>query len=213
MPSPAMTVAGAALVIALAGTAMAAPTAIKSILNKQEKKQVKNIAKNQVNKLAPGLSVANAANATNATNANNANTLGGSSLADVAKVAGGNDSSCVPGADFVTDCDNTDLTINRTSDIFLIVTGNINSDDGEFLNFQANCRIERNDVDVSTFDYEYGSSSDDTDSTANYQRALAITEVNADLPPGTYSYELSCDVNEGDFDLENLETTAIALGS
>lgn len=59
-PSPAMIVALAALVVALAGTAMAAPTAIKSILNKKEKKQAKNIAKNQINALAPGLSVKHA---------------------------------------------------------------------------------------------------------------------------------------------------------
>jgi hypothetical protein len=75
-PSPAMVVAGMALIIALAGTAMAAPTAIKSVLSKKEKSQVKNI----VNGLAPGLSVANAANASNAANAanaNNANTLDG----------------------------------------------------------------------------------------------------------------------------------------
>src|SRR5215207_8290052 len=78
MPSPAMTVAGAALIIALAGTAMAAPTALKSVLNKQEKKQVKKIAKNQANnqitQRAPGLSVANANTANTATNANRANT-------------------------------------------------------------------------------------------------------------------------------------------
>ncbi len=43
------------MIIALAGTAMAAPTAIKSILNKQEKKQVKNIAKNQVTSCAGSL--------------------------------------------------------------------------------------------------------------------------------------------------------------
>jgi hypothetical protein len=65
-PSPAMTVAGAALIIALAGTAMAAPTALKSVLDKKEKKQVKNIANKQINKRAPGLSVANAQNAGNA---------------------------------------------------------------------------------------------------------------------------------------------------
>jgi hypothetical protein len=62
-PSPAMVVASLALVVALAGTAIAAPTAIKSILSKKEKKQVKNIANTQVNTLAPGLSVASANNA------------------------------------------------------------------------------------------------------------------------------------------------------
>jgi hypothetical protein len=55
-----MIVAATALIVALAGTAMAAPTAIKSILNKKEKKQVKNIANNRINALAPGLSVKHA---------------------------------------------------------------------------------------------------------------------------------------------------------
>jgi hypothetical protein len=74
-----MTVAGLALIIALAGTAMAAPTAVKSVLNNKEKKQVKGIATGVVNNLAGGLSVksaGSATNATNATNANNANALG-----------------------------------------------------------------------------------------------------------------------------------------
>jgi hypothetical protein len=73
-PSPAMIVAVTALIIALAGTAMAAPTAIKSILNKKEKKQTKNIAKNQINALAPGLSVKHADSATNADAAKRADT-------------------------------------------------------------------------------------------------------------------------------------------
>jgi hypothetical protein len=58
-PSGGMIVAAAALVIALAGTAIAGPSAITSALSKSEKKQTKKIAKNQVNKLAPGLSVGN----------------------------------------------------------------------------------------------------------------------------------------------------------
>jgi hypothetical protein len=49
-PSPTMIVAGVALIVALAGTAMAAPTAIKSVLDKKEKKQVKKIVKKEVSK-------------------------------------------------------------------------------------------------------------------------------------------------------------------
>ena len=44
-PSPAMSVAVAALIVALVGTAMAAPTAINSVLNKKEKKQTPKIAR------------------------------------------------------------------------------------------------------------------------------------------------------------------------
>jgi hypothetical protein len=78
-----MIVAATALIVALAGTAMAAPTAIKSILNKKEKKQVKNISKNQVNALAPGLSVKHAdtaANADAAKCANDADALSGNTI-------------------------------------------------------------------------------------------------------------------------------------
>ena len=59
----------AALVVALAGTAIAAPLAIKSAFSKAEKKQVKKIATKQINTLAPGLFVAHAGSANAATNA------------------------------------------------------------------------------------------------------------------------------------------------
>jgi hypothetical protein len=86
-PSPAMIVALAALVVALAGTAIAAPAAIKSILNKKEKKQVKNISKNQVNALAPGLSVKHANTAGSADTAKRADVA---SKADDADALSGN---------------------------------------------------------------------------------------------------------------------------
>lgn len=107
-PSPAMIVAATALIVALAGTAMAAPTAIKSILNKKEKKQVKNIAKNQVNKLAPGLSVKHANTAGSAdsakradvaTKADDADALSGTTIVgkgDIEGPGGLTNSSCVP---------------------------------------------------------------------------------------------------------------------
>ena len=59
-PSPSMIVAGTALVVALAGTAIAGPLATNSALSKREKKQVRKIATDQVNALASGLTVANA---------------------------------------------------------------------------------------------------------------------------------------------------------
>jgi len=79
-----MIVAAMALIIALAGTAMAAPTAIKSILNKKEKKQVKNISKNQINALAPGLSVKHANSADTATSADTAKRADAATNADTA---------------------------------------------------------------------------------------------------------------------------------
>jgi hypothetical protein len=61
-PSPAMIVSVVALVFAVAGTSVAGVATI-SVLTKKEKKQTRNIAKDEINKAAPGLSVARAANA------------------------------------------------------------------------------------------------------------------------------------------------------
>jgi hypothetical protein len=113
-PSPAMIVALAALVVALAGTAMAAPTAIKSILNKKEKKQAKNIAKNQINALAPGLSVKHADTAGSAdaakradvaTKADDADALSGTTIVGAGDIEGPGlltNSSCVAKSTTVT---------------------------------------------------------------------------------------------------------------
>ena len=82
-PSPAMVIAIVALIAALGGTAVGAAFV--------SKKQAKKIAANQVNKLAPGLSVAsaksadNAANATNATKAANSDALGGKGLRGISQ--------------------------------------------------------------------------------------------------------------------------------
>jgi hypothetical protein len=103
-----MIVAATALIIALAGTAMAAPTAIKSILNKKEKKQAKNIAKNQINALAPGLSVKHANTAGSAdtakradvaTKADDADALSGNTIVGEGDLDGPGlvtNSSCTP---------------------------------------------------------------------------------------------------------------------
>jgi hypothetical protein len=56
-PSPAMIVAALALVLAMAGTAIAGPGAVDKIT----KSKVRSIADKEINKKAPGLSVDNAA--------------------------------------------------------------------------------------------------------------------------------------------------------
>lgn len=66
-----MVVSIVALVLSVAGTSVAGVATI-SVLNKKEKKQTRNIAKDEINRAAPGLTVAAAARAQNATNAQNA---------------------------------------------------------------------------------------------------------------------------------------------
>lgn len=58
-PSPALVVSIIALVFAVAGTAVAGVATI-SVLSKKEKKQTRKIAKSEIKKAAPGLSVASA---------------------------------------------------------------------------------------------------------------------------------------------------------
>jgi len=92
-PSPAIVVAVIALIAALAGTAIADTVATTSA-TKLTKKKVKKIARKQINKLAPGLSVANAVNAQNAanadsaTNAGDATNLGGVAASDYRRYGG-----------------------------------------------------------------------------------------------------------------------------
>ena len=81
-PSPVFIVAVLALVAAFAGTAIAGPDAIS---NKVTKSKVKTIAKKQINKAAPGLSVAEAEKAEKAENAEN---LGGDPASAYLKTTG-----------------------------------------------------------------------------------------------------------------------------
>jgi hypothetical protein len=82
MQSPAILVAILALVAALAGTAIAGPTATVSVSKKKVKKIAKKQAIKQINKLAPALSVASAETA------NTADTAGSAATAGNAKTVG-----------------------------------------------------------------------------------------------------------------------------
>jgi hypothetical protein len=85
-PSSAIVVAALALVGALVGTALAGTDATTSAINK---KKVKKIATKQINKLAPGLSVASAETANVANRATTANTANSATQAQNASTANG----------------------------------------------------------------------------------------------------------------------------
>jgi hypothetical protein len=203
-PSPSMLLAGAALVVALAGTAIAGPLATNSLLSKREKKQTKKIARKQIKALAPGLSVASAQTA------NNSSALGGVSLADLNPAVEVQQPTCNPVADFGTDCLGPTLTTNRTADILVFATGTWHSDGAIDSNFRGLCRIERNDVTISAT-LELGSENDDT--SGDNERVFSISELDEDRPPGAYHYAVSCDLEEGDFDVSDLRTYAVAVGT
>jgi hypothetical protein len=79
-PSPAMILALIALTFALGGTALAGPS-----VSKLTKSKVRTIADKEINKLAPGLSVANADKATTATTAG-ASSVGAGALEPITRV-------------------------------------------------------------------------------------------------------------------------------
>jgi hypothetical protein len=73
-PAPGTVLGLIALIVALAGTAVAGPLATTSVLDKKDKKQIRKIARAEIAKAAPGLTVGNA---TNAAQAGNAGTVDG----------------------------------------------------------------------------------------------------------------------------------------
>jgi hypothetical protein len=223
-PSPAMTVAGAALIIALAGTAMAAPTAIKSILNKQEKKQVKNIAKNQVNKLAPGLSVAraNAAGradtAARADAATNADALGGQALANivVARSDPTTGGVCDPNTTAFANCASVDVTLPHEGRVLLIGTA------GQYAFTvgvsQGSCRMTLDGVALGGSFVTIGNQSDPAagvTGAANrgFADGFSTTVVTGPVSAGPHSFGLECNQSDADVEFENAQISAAVVGS
>jgi hypothetical protein len=69
-PSPATVISIVSLLFAVTGTAVAGVATV-SVLNKKEKKQTRKIARDEIKKAAPGLSVANAVSAQSASTVQN----------------------------------------------------------------------------------------------------------------------------------------------
>ena len=117
-PSPAMVVSIIALVFALAGSA-AAGVATISVLSKKEKKQTRNIAKDEIKKAAPGLSVANATNAQTANALSGVGSVRASQLAPIVRRVG-QFSGAIPantGFSVSADCDPGEVPISGGVDV------------------------------------------------------------------------------------------------
>jgi len=211
-----MIVAALALIVALAGTAMAAPSAIKSILNKKEKKQVKNIAKNQVNQLAPGLSVASAKSADTAKRADtaaNADALGGQALANIVTARSNTGAVCDPQTGTLITCATLDMALPHEGRVMLIGTAGQYA----FTNSQAsgNCLFR---VD--------GANSGGSVTVGNqYTPALfgvlnrglangfATTVVTGPISAGPHTFVLACNQLTGDVEFEDPQISAALVGS
>jgi hypothetical protein len=220
-PSPAMIVASTALIIALAGTAMAAPTAIKSILNKKEKKQVKNISKNQVNSLAPGLSVKHATTAGSADTAKradvatNADALGGQALANVAtarSVSPGGP-ACDPSSSAFVDCATLQMTLPHEGRVLLVGTaGQVafnNAQTGGDCLFRVDGVNSGGSVHVGN---QYAPTPTGATST-NFPNGFSNTVVTEPVSAGAHTFALACSESNSDVEFVGPQLSAVLVGS
>ncbi|HEY6772101.1 MAG TPA: hypothetical protein VI035_06585 [Solirubrobacterales bacterium] len=220
-PSPAMIVALAALVVALAGTAMAAPTAIKSILNKKEKKQTKGIARNQVNKLAPGLSVKHADTAGSADTAkradvsSNTDAIGGVELKDisVAKTANPGGPPCDPSSSTLVNCASVDLNLPHEGRVLLVgragqIAFNNAQTQGDCL-FRVDGVNSGGAVHVGN-QYAIASIPANAPQYANGFSTMVVTDP---IPAGAHTFALACSEAVSDVAYTGPQVTAVLLGS
>jgi hypothetical protein len=171
-PSAAMLVAGVALVLALAGTAIAAPQAIESVLNKKEKKQSRNIADQEIDKKAPGLSV------------KNASTVGGQSPASLKSYSAFGESGTVIGSLGGSDVDVADATITTQTSTRIMATGS-----AELFGADSN-EVGQCEIDIDG-DGSLAYEAEPDDIGTSNQIVIAVNFA-VTRGPGTYTATLFC---------------------
>jgi hypothetical protein len=213
-----MIVASAALIIALAGTAMAAPTAIKSILNKKEKKQVKTIANNQIKTAEPSLSVARAKRADRADVATNADAVGGQALANIA--TGRSDPStggqCDPQTTTFVTCADVDVTLPHEGRVLLIGTGGQYAFNVSVT--QGTCRLTTDGNSLGGSLVSLGNQTDPSPGVSGaanrgYARGFTTTIVTGPVSAGSHNFALQCNETDPDVEFENPQISAAVFGS
>jgi hypothetical protein len=214
-PSPAMIVASIALIVALAGTAMAAPTAIKSILNKKEKKQAKNIAKNQVNALAPGLSVKHANTAGSADTAKDANALGGVELKNIVTARSVNPGgpACDPSSATFINCASLDMTLPHEGRVLLTGTaGQVAFNNAQT---QGDCLFRVDGVNSGGAVHvgnQYAPTPTGATST-QFPNGFASTAVVGPVSAGAHTFALACSETTSDIEFVGPQLSAVLVGS
>jgi hypothetical protein len=210
-PSAAMVVSIVALVFAIAGTSIAGVA-----LTKKEKKQTRSIAKDEINKAAPGLSVANATNAQNASNAQNANAVGGIPPSQIGAIGRTNfdSGSCFDDDHNGTNCISTALNLPRSGRVLVIATaaGTVNafddpSDTGDLTAaVGGRCQISLDGVPIAAEAETIINQYPNKDS-------VALNRVTGVLPPGSHSFTLRCTEDDGRMSWDQPSISAVMLGS
>jgi hypothetical protein len=217
-PSPSMVVAVTALIVALAGTAMAAPGAIKSVLNKQEKKQTKNIARNQANnqitQRASGLSVRRAETAGRADTAANADALGGHSLGNIVvarSVTPG--AQCDPNSTTLIVCATLNMTLPHEGRVLLVGTAGHVAFGGA--QSAGNCLFRVDGVN-SGGSVTIGNNFAPVNTGVNarlFPDGFATSVVTEPVGAGAHTFELACNETDADAEFQSPAVSAALVGS
>jgi hypothetical protein len=209
-----MVVAILALIVALAGTAMAAPGAIKSVLNKQEKKQTKKIARNQVNKLAPGLSVRRAETAARADVAGNADALGGHSLSNIVVARSETPGAqCDPNSTTLIDCVTVNMTLPHEGRVVLIGTAGHVAFGGA--QSAGNCLFRVDGVNSGgsvTIGNNFAPVNTGVNARA-FPDGFATTVVTGPVSAGAHTFGMACNETDADAEFQSPAITAALVGS
>lgn len=176
-------VAVLAIALLMTGSVAAAAPSDRSVSKKTIKKIAKQIAKKEIRKAAPGLSV-NKANS--ATTAENAQALGGKSLAQIQPVlAGAQDSSNVADVGGGTDVVTLTYTLAAPSKVNLSGVAQLAGDNST--PSQASCQIRNDGASVSL---NFETAFDDI-GTSNPVSNAVLAHV-ANVAAGTHTATLRC---------------------
>ena len=198
-PSPAMVVSIIALVLALAGSA-AAGIATISVLSKKEKKQTRNIAKDEIKKAAPGLSVANA---------QNANELSGVGLNSVVTGASQSLGGCDPNSITFVSCASVTLDLPRAgrvlgwADLQWHTDGSVPS--------RAECQMRVDDVAVGHGMF-FGEAAT-INTSALHERGVGGNFITTNLTAGPHTFSVNCNEPDSDIDIDQAAISVLLLGT
>jgi hypothetical protein len=201
-PSPAMVVSIVALVFALAGSA-AAGVATISVLSKKEKKQTRNIAKDEINKAAPSLSVANA------TNSQNANALGGVGLNSV--VTGASDSlgGCDPNSITFVSCASVTFDLPRAGRVLGWADIQWHSDSAAPTRAECQMRVDDGAIGHGMFFGEAVTGN----TSALHERGVGGNFITSNLSAEPHTFSVNCNEPDADIDIDQAAISVLLLGT
>ena len=194
-PSAPLVISILALFVALGGVGAVASGVLTT-------KKVKKIAKQQVLRLAPGLSVANAKTIDGVG-------LGSLTVGRSANNTGGCDLNM--NSSTFTNCGSVDLTLPRSGRVFVDMIGTWRDGSGAAPD-NGTCRITVDGTAVAGTDVRYGQATL-TFNNVPLRASLTTNTVTGVLGAGTHTFGLQCNDPNGLISFSDTQMTAVMLGT